>query len=276
MKGHAAGSVPGRTLRIRETHARRKAEAFRRFDQSFSHNRIRSGCRLRHLSMSDRCDLKEAGPERSAGSLREEKKALRKEKLALRRALVPGYRAEADRSICHEILSLIREKNPPRVAAYVTDGTEPDLRQVLESVLRSPAELCLPRFEQDGTYRMVRAEHLDLPMGPWGIPEPAADAPEIPEKDLDSALWLVPGVAFDGSCRRLGRGKGIYDRLLTGSRYGVGVFYECQRCAQIPFEEHDRSLDLVVTEKGRFTPAETKRRGKMDASSASYHHPTIE
>lgn len=276
MKRHAAGFSPVHTLRIHETHAQREAKASRRFDQSFSRNRIRSACRLRRLSMSDRCDLRETGPERSAGSLREEKKALRKEKLALRRALSPVDRAAADRSICHELLSLIREKDPPRVAAYVTDGTEPDLREVLESVLRSPAELCLPRFEADGTYRMVRAEHLNLAMGPWGIPEPAADAPEVSERDLDSALWLVPGVAFDGNGRRLGRGKGVYDRLLTGPRYGVGVFYECQRCAEIPFEEHDRSLDLVVTEKGRFTPAGTKRGEKMDAFSASYHHPTIE
>ena len=264
------------TLRIRETYARREAKAARRFDLIFSHDRTRSACRLRHLSMSDRCDLKRAGLQKSAESLREEKRSLRKEKLALRRALDPGYRAAADRSICHELLSLIREKDPSLVAAYVTDGTEPDLREVLGSVLRSPAKLCLPRFEADGTYRMVRAEHLDLPIGPWGIPEPAADAPEIPEKELDTALWLVPGVAFDGSGHRLGRGKGVYDRLLTGSRYGVGVFYECQRCAEIPFEGHDRILDLVVTEKGRFASAETKRGGNVDASSASYHHPTTE
>ena len=226
--------------------------------------------------MSDRCDLKKAGLEESAKSLREEKRALRKEKLALRRALAPGYRIAADRSICHELLSLIREKGPSLVAAYVTDGTEPNLREILESVLHSGAGLCLPRFEADGTYRMVRAEHLDLPVGPWGIPEPAADAPEIPDRELDSALWLVPGVAFDGHCRRLGRGKGVYDRLLTGSRFGVGVFYECQRCVKVPFEGHDRNLDLVVTEKGRFAPAETKRGGGVDASPASYHHPTIE
>ena len=254
----------------------READASRWIDQSFSHDRIRSGCRLRRLSMSDRFDLRKAGPEESAKSLREEKKTLRREKLALRRALSPGYRAAADRSICKEILALIREKDPALVAAYVTDGTEPDLREVLESVLGSRAELCLPRFEQDGTYRMVRAEHLDLPVGPWGIPEPPSNAPEIPEQELDSALWLVPGVAFDGTCRRLGRGKGVYDRLLTEPRYGIGVFYECQRCDKIPFEEHDRSLALIVTEKGHFASAETKRGGNVDVSSASYHHPTIE
>ena len=77
--------------------------------------------------MSDRCDLKKAGLEESAKSLREEKRALRKEKLALRRALSPGYRIAADRSICHELLSLIREKGPSLVAAYVTDG-DPALR----------------------------------------------------------------------------------------------------------------------------------------------------
>ena len=114
----------------------------------------------------------------------------------MRRSMASPHRAEADRSICRILLSLIREKNPSCVAAYVSDGTEPDLRPVLESVLHSPAELCLPRFEPDGSYRMVLTEHLDLSMGPWGIPEPAADAPDVPAKDLDTALWLVPGICF--------------------------------------------------------------------------------
>jgi len=216
------------------------------------------------------------GPKEPATVLREEKKALRREKLALRRALEPARRAQADRSICHTLLTLIRRRKPSCVVAYMTDGTEPDLRDVLESVLRSPAKLCLPRFEKDGSYRMVRTEHLDLPMGPWGIPEPAEDAPDAPEEELDSALWLVPGVAFDASCRRLGRGKGVYDRLLTAPRYGVGVFYECQRCAEVPSEGHDRILDLVVTEAGCFAPAGSNRGGNGDTPSASYHHQTIE
>ena len=93
---------------------------------------------------------------------------------------------------------------------------------------------------------------------------------------MDSALWLVPGVAFDASCRRLGRGKGVYDRLLTAPRYGVGVFYECQRCAEVPSEGHDRILDLVVTEAGCFAPAGSNRGGNGDTPSASYHHQTIE
>ena len=226
--------------------------------------------------MSDRCALKDMDSKESAGRLREEKKALRREKLALRRALEPSFRAQADRSICHTLLSLIRKRNPSCVAAYVTDGTEPDLRDVLESVLHSPAKLCLPRFEKDGSYRMVRAASLDLSPGPWGIPEPAPDAPDAPEDELDSALWLVPGVAFDAACRRLGRGKGVYDRLLTAPRYGVGVFYECQRCAEVPSEGHDRILDLVVTEAGSFMPAGSNREGNGDTPSASYRHPNIE
>jgi 5-formyltetrahydrofolate cyclo-ligase len=63
-------------------------------------------------------------------------------------------------------------------------------------------------------------------------------------------VWIVPGVAFDSECRRLGRGKGVYDRLLERVKgFSIGVFYEAQKCGAAPSAEHDRRLDAVVTEE---------------------------
>ena len=150
-----------------------------------------------------------------APSLHDRKKAIRREKIALRRAMPPEIRGKADDAISRRLLEIVRTEKPSALVAYVSDGTEPDLTPVLRHALQAGITLCLPRFAQDGSYSIVTVRSLDFPASHWGIPEPSADAPAASPDVLANALWLVPGVAFDPACRRLGRGKGVYDRLLA-------------------------------------------------------------
>ena len=183
----------------------------------------------------------------------ERKKAVRREKIALRRAMPAELRSAADGAINARLLDIVRTEKPSGLVAYVSDGTEPDLTPVMQYALQAGVTLCLPRFEQSGAYSMVTVRSLDFPKSHWGIPEPSADAPAAPPELLTEALWLVPGVAFDSACRRLGRGKGVYDRLLArGAGKTIGIFYELQRCAELPCEPTDQLVGRVVTESGVF------------------------
>ena len=194
-------------------------------------------------------------PEASAeaATLHDLKKAVRREKIALRRAMPAGIRSAADGAINARLLDIVRTEQPSGLVAYVSDGTEPDLAPVMHYALQAGITLCLPRFEQSGAYSIVTVRSLDFPVSHWGIPEPSDDAPAAPPELLAEALWLVPGVAFDPACRRLGRGKGVYDRLLArGTGKTIGIFYELQRCAELPCEPTDQPVGRVVTESGVF------------------------
>lgn len=93
----------------------------------------------------------------------------------------------------------------------------------------------------------------DLRPGTLNIPEPAPDTPIIAPGELD---WvLAPGVAFDRSCYRIGRGAGHYDRLLPLVRPDVEVWagaFDVQILDDIPVEPHDVPVLGIVTESGRF------------------------
>ena len=81
----------------------------------------------------------------------------------------------------------------------------------------------------------------------FGIGEPTG--PEW--TDLDKVeLIVVPGVAFDPTGNRMGRGRGFYDRLLksTPNAMKVGVAYDFQLLDKIPVEPHDVPMDSVITE----------------------------
>jgi 5-formyltetrahydrofolate cyclo-ligase len=59
---------------------------------------------------------------------------------------------------------------------------------------------------------------------------------------------LVPGVAFDLHGRRLGRGKGFYDRLLADVRGKTcGVAFDEQIVREVPVEPHDSDVNCILT-----------------------------
>jgi 5-formyltetrahydrofolate cyclo-ligase len=94
---------------------------------------------------------------------------------------------------------------------------------------------------------------------------PPAETPPLRGGDFP-ALILCPGLAFDRRGRRLGRGRGCYDRFfaaldsgrLGGSSGGTGplpysVFGLClsrQLVEAVPVEDHDKIMDGVLTGSG--------------------------
>ncbi len=60
---------------------------------------------------------------------------------------------------------------------------------------------------------------------------------------------MVPGLGFDNKGTRLGKGKGIYDQLL--SKYSesmyVGITDKNHLVENIPHEEHDIRMHALIT-----------------------------
>lgn len=84
----------------------------------------------------------------------------------------------------------------------------------------------------------------------FGTLEPiATHADEVEVSRIECIL--VPGLAFDKTGGRLGRGAGFFDQTLEkyqGVKVGLG--YSSQIFAQVPVEAHDVKMNYIVTEKG--------------------------
>jgi 5-formyltetrahydrofolate cyclo-ligase len=86
----------------------------------------------------------------------------------------------------------------------------------------------------------------DVQPGHFQIREPGSHCARVSSSELD--LILVPGVAFDLQGRRLGRGKGYYDRLLTVLPCTTcGVAYDEQVVGEVPASAHDVGMNWVLT-----------------------------
>lgn len=108
---------------------------------------------------------------------------------------------------------------------------------------------CLPETREMALHRVARAD--ELRPGAYGIREPDVDScPLVTTDEIDVAL--VPGLAWDRTGGRLGRGAGYYDRLFATPAwrgFRCGLFFAAQELDALPTEPWDVPLHAVVTER---------------------------
>ena len=69
-------------------------------------------------------------------------------------------------------------------------------------------------------------------------------------------ILLVPLVAYDKNCNRVGYGGGFYDRYIKKIKkikkvLTIGFAFSYQKVKKIPIEKNDVKLDLIITEKNK-------------------------
>ncbi|MEY3277168.1 MAG: hypothetical protein RL153_2436 [Verrucomicrobiota bacterium] len=182
-----------------------------------------------------------------------EAKALLRAEVRARLARMTAGDWEAASARVAEVVRGMGEWREARwVGAYAAMPRELDVAPLMEEALERGAHVAVPGWDAaSGTYRFHEVKDLarDLVEGPHRARMPAVGCPAVEFGRLD--FVLVPGIAFDTSGGRLGRGKGYYDRLL-GSGGGVtcGVGADEQRVEDVPMEPHDVRLDRVVMPGG--------------------------
>jgi len=177
------------------------------------------------------------------------KRATRRELLARRRALTSTAVADASRSVVAALRTLPELTDRRQVLLYAADADELSVDALIDTPPPGWTVL-LPRVV-DGAVTVVRhVPGAPLVPGYRGIREPAG----VPLDPRDAAATIdavvVPGVAFTPSGARLGRGAGMYDRLLAGipTAVRVGVCMEAFVVADLPLEPHDVAVDVLVTD----------------------------
>ena len=172
--------------------------------------------------------------------------------IAARRALPPAARAAANAAICARVSQQEAFCRARILLAYASFGSEADLSALLEQAVRLGKTVAYPVCgENFSLIAAVPAPVDGWETGRYGIRTPILGrARLLTPEELD--LVLVPCTAFDAHCRRVGMGKGYYDRFLPRCIHAAkaGVAFEAQRVEAAAVEPTDWRLDLVITEGG--------------------------
>lgn len=180
--------------------------------------------------------------------LRAQKQVVRQRVEAVLQQLSPESCEDQSRRLCGALESQPFWQAARSILAFAPMPGETDIWPAVLSAMHAGKTIALPRFNR-GTkcYQVfvLQDPETDIALGYYGIREPAPHCMAAPNL-LD--LILVPGVAFDATGSRLGRGKGFYDRLLSNWRgFTCGVCYDEQIVERVPVEPHDVQLNCILT-----------------------------
>ena len=161
-----------------------------------------------------------------------------------RRMLSPEQVAEQSALIIARIEQLPAFQKAQTVLLYYPIHNEVDLRPLLAKY-EGQKTFLLPVTHRHSMEVRPYAGEEQMKRGHFGVPEPQT---ATYKGAID--LILVPGVAFDKRCHRIGRGGGYYDKFLSKHLLAkkVGVCYDFQlRKHDIPHTLHDHQMDIVIT-----------------------------
>ncbi|MBC8081312.1 MAG: 5-formyltetrahydrofolate cyclo-ligase [Gorillibacterium sp.] len=196
-------------------------------------------------------------------SCADSKSLLRQDMLRLRSALPEEIHHLKSEEISRRTVEFIRAvslRDDSIVLIYMPLHPEVDSRPVIEWLWREGIRTAAPvirRNPRNLEWRLITSD-ADLQLGVWGIREPKPSCPPVEDMGQVS-LILIPGLAFDPSGGRLGYGGGYYDRFLEKMPKNkntehirspkLAMAFDFQVVPQIPMDEHDIFIDLVITEK---------------------------
>jgi 5-formyltetrahydrofolate cyclo-ligase len=183
-----------------------------------------------------------------AHRLKQSKRALRRAVLAERDALPADERSAGSEAIAERFLELPEVADARTVMAFWSFGSEVDTAPLIAGLRSRGATVALPRIEGSEAVPVVATPGAAMTESSFGTMEPA-EGRVLDVAELD--LVVVPGVAFDWTCDRVGYGGGYYDRLLGMRREGaaaIAVAFALQIVERVPTGAIDRRIDGVVTE----------------------------
>ena len=173
------------------------------------------------------------------------KAEIRKQIRALKRAMTLDEKLRRSDVIMHQLEQTPQFGTSKVVLLYWSMDDEVQTHAFVEKWYRDKV-LLLPCVQGDDlVLRQYTGPDCMVAGEQFGIGEPSGEE----WTDLDAiGMIAVPGVAFDHSNNRMGRGRGFYDRLLKTTPHAakIGLAYSFQMMDEIPVEPHDVPMDLII------------------------------
>jgi len=164
--------------------------------------------------------------------------------------MTAGERLEKSRRICGIVAGLVRDGGT--VMVYSSKELEVNTRPLIDELLASGTPVIVPIIVREDV--SLRLSYLEDPsvlvISTFGVPEPIGS--EIPARPGDVDTIILPMLGFDRRGGRLGYGAGYYDRFLARNPRirRIGIAFSCQEAGEVPCDENDIHMNLIVTEDG--------------------------
>ena len=174
-----------------------------------------------------------------------DKKELRKAIREKKRAMSAEEIEQKSQALTEAFLRSAAYQSAKTIYGYLPYNQEVRTVPMLEQALRDGKRVAVPKCYGDEMRFIYMVDLSAVEKGYAGIPEPIADEPVA---DDESALVLMPGMAFDPQGHRIGYGGGFYDKFLAKEpdHPTLALCYDFQVLPHLKTEEFDIPVDTVI------------------------------
>ena len=180
-----------------------------------------------------------------AGDFMLDKKALRREIGAKKRAMTQEQIESYSRQLCAKLYDTDAYLNAKSIYIYLPYNQEVRTWEIFHRAIADGKRVAVPKVYGDEMRFLWIDDLQKLAPGGWDIPEPTYDEPIA---DDETALILMPGLAFDPEGHRIGYGGGFYDKYLEKhpNHPLIALCYPFQMLNHLEVEAHDIPVDQVI------------------------------
>jgi 5-formyltetrahydrofolate cyclo-ligase len=175
-----------------------------------------------------------------------DKKKFRKKCLARLRQIRKRPYRQKDHLVIQKLYTIIQKENAQTVLLYIPLKIEVDIHPLIR-LLRQEGRLVLVPFMEGESFSLVKYR-MPLERKQYGIREPK-NSKLYRRREID--LAIVPIVGTDSTLRRVGFGKGMYDRFFEQERKNIKktVFVSRVLCFsdQVVTDRRDVGGDMIIT-----------------------------
>lgn len=175
----------------------------------------------------------------------EAKNELREKIAFLKKKYSTDQLSQMSVNVIENLTKLQSFKDSKTILLYYSMPDEVDTSLLIESY-KMNKRIILPIVTKAGLILREYTSEQNIKISRFGIKEPIGED-FLNYDEIDFAI--IPGVAFDRSLNRLGRGKGYYDRLLPKiNAYKTAICFDFQIVDSVPVDAHDKTIDSIVSE----------------------------
>lgn len=184
--------------------------------------------------------------------LNERKKLIRSKIAQRNKELNKSYTDIADRNIKEFIVNSEEYRKSNIIFCFVSSKNEVNTIPIIEDALGKGKKVGVPRCIGKGIMEVYNINSLnDLEVGKYNILEPKEYCNRVDPDEIQMAI--IPCVTCNYKGHRLGHGGGYYDRYLKNlSAKMVIICRDKITYEEIPLDEHDININILITEKGIF------------------------
>ena len=153
--------------------------------------------------------------------------------------------------IYRKFLRIVNLNKFDSICVYIDFNNEVSTKNIINYAIKNNIKVSIPYIVDEYKMKLKYIKDYDKDINrntKFGNGEPFDYCKDSSIKEV--SMFIIPALAFDEYCNRLGFGKGYYDNVLKLNKNAlrIGLAYDYQILPNLPKNNNDEILDIIISE----------------------------